>query len=90
MFLMWQGHLHVRSVFGGKDCLQLNGPDITAQLRYLLDLLTICWHFSKKPFPLFLEETGYTKENVLLQEPKAGVSCAQNAELWGSGIVFLA
>lgn len=68
-----QGHLHVRSVFGGKDCLQLKGPDITAQLRYLLDLLTICWHFSKKPFPLFLEETGYTKENVLLQEPKAGI-----------------
>jgi hypothetical protein len=69
-----QGNLHVGSVFGGKDSLLLKGPDITAELRYLLHLLTLCWHFSKKPFPLFLEETGYSKENVLLQEPKAGVS----------------
>jgi hypothetical protein len=66
--------LHVGSVFGGKDSLLLEGPDITAELGYLLNLLTLCWHFSKKPFPLFLEETGYSKENVLLQEPKAGVS----------------
>ncbi|XP_059458080.1 uncharacterized protein LOC132187700 isoform X2 [Corylus avellana] len=68
-----QGNLHVGSVFGGKDSLLLKGPDITAELRYLLNLLTLCWHFSKKPFPLFLEETGYSKENVLLQEPKAGI-----------------
>ncbi|RXH88876.1 hypothetical protein DVH24_000475 [Malus domestica] len=27
----------------------------------------------QKPFPLFLEETGYSEENVLLQEPKAGI-----------------
>ncbi|XP_062155839.1 uncharacterized protein LOC133863768 isoform X1 [Alnus glutinosa] len=68
-----QGNLHVGSVFGGKDSLLLEGPDITAELGYLLNLLTLCWHFSKKPFPLFLEETGYSKENVLLQEPKAGI-----------------
>ncbi|GMY34799.1 hypothetical protein FCV25MIE_30041 [Fagus crenata] len=68
-----QGNLHVSSVFGGKDSIQLEGPDIAAELRYLLNLLTLCWHFSKKPFRLFLEETGYSAENVLLQEPKAGI-----------------
>ncbi|KAL6996241.1 hypothetical protein U1Q18_006375 [Sarracenia purpurea var. burkii] len=68
-----QGNLHVESVFAGKESLQLKGPEITAELRYLLNLLTLCWHFSKKSFPLFLEETGYSKENVLLQEPKAGI-----------------
>ncbi|XP_022721619.1 uncharacterized protein LOC111279021 isoform X6 [Durio zibethinus] len=68
-----QGHMHVASVFGGKDSIDLKGPDITAELRYLLNLLTLCWHFSKKPFPLFLEETGYDEEDVLLQEPKAGI-----------------
>ena len=61
-------------MFGGKDSVQLKGDEITLELRYFLHLLTLCWHFSKKPFPLFLEETGFSKENVLLQEPKAGVS----------------
>lgn len=69
-----QGNFHVESVFGGKDSLQLKGLEVTAELKCLLNLLTLCWHFSKKPFPLFLEETGYSEENVLLQEPKAGVS----------------
>ncbi|GAV61432.1 Lipase_3 domain-containing protein/Lipase3_N domain-containing protein [Cephalotus follicularis] len=68
-----QGNLHVSSVFGGKESVQLKGPQIISELRYLLNLLTLCWHFSKKPFPLFLEETGYSEENVLLQEPKAGI-----------------
>lgn len=68
-----QGHLHVANVFAGEESVQLKGPEITAELRHLLNLLTLCWHFSKKPFPLFLEETGYSKENVLLQEPKAGI-----------------
>ncbi|CAA0816167.1 Unknown protein [Striga hermonthica] len=68
-----QGNLHVSREFGGKDSLQLEGPEIAAELRYLLNLLTLCWHFSKKPFPLFLEETGYSQEDVILQEPKAGI-----------------
>ncbi|KAK7294464.1 hypothetical protein RJT34_17353 [Clitoria ternatea] len=68
-----QGNYDVDSVFCGKDSVQLKGPEITAELKYLLSLLTLCWHFSKKPFPLFLEETGYTEENVLLREPKAGI-----------------
>ncbi|XP_077236385.1 mono-/di-acylglycerol lipase, N-terminal;Lipase, class 3 [Tasmannia lanceolata] len=68
-----QGNLHVASIYAGKDSVQLRGPDITSELRYLLKLLTLCLHFSKKPFPLFLEETGYSQEDVLLQEPKAGI-----------------
>ncbi|KAH9713660.1 hypothetical protein KPL71_020414 [Citrus sinensis] len=68
-----QGNLHVDSIFGGKDSVRLQGPGIIAEFRYMLNLLTLCWHFSKKTFPLFLEETGYAKEHVLLQEPKAGV-----------------
>lgn len=69
-----QGNYQVDSEFCGKDSVQLKGSEITAELKYLLNLLTLCWHFSKKPFPLFLEETGYTEENVLLREAKAGVS----------------
>ncbi|KAK4383379.1 60S ribosomal protein L2, mitochondrial [Sesamum angolense] len=68
-----QGYLHVNREFGGKDSSQLKGPEIVAELRYLLNLLTLCWHFSKKPFDLFLEETGYSHEDVILHEPKAGI-----------------
>lgn len=68
-----QGNLHVGNVFGGKDSCQLKGAEIAAELSHLLNLLTLCWHFSKKPFRLFLEETGYSQDNVLLQEPKAGI-----------------
>ncbi|KAL2933029.1 Sn1-specific diacylglycerol lipase alpha [Bienertia sinuspersici] len=68
-----QGNLCVEDVFGGNDSVQLKGPAIIAELKYLLNLLTLCWHFSKKPFPLFLEETGYSEDDVLLQEPKAGI-----------------
>ncbi|KAI3997459.1 hypothetical protein MKX01_008066 [Papaver californicum] len=68
-----QGHLHVASVFGGKYSIQLKGSEVLVELRLLVRLLTLCWHFSKKPFPLFLEETGFSQEDVLLQEPKAGI-----------------
>ncbi|KAG4950762.1 hypothetical protein JHK85_044629 [Glycine max] len=68
-----QGNYHVDSEFCGTDSVQLKGSEITAELKYLLNLLTLCWHFSKKPFPLFLEETGYSEENVLLREAKAGI-----------------
>ncbi|KAJ6820562.1 uncharacterized protein M6B38_397515 [Iris pallida] len=68
-----QGNLHVASIYAGKDSVPLRGAEITAELRYLLNLLTLCWHFSKKPFPSFLEATGYSIEDVLFQEPKAGI-----------------
>ncbi|PKA65714.1 sn1-specific diacylglycerol lipase [Apostasia shenzhenica] len=68
-----QGNLDVASIYAGDECIQLKGQKITAELRDLLNLLTMCWHFSKKPFPLFLEVTCYSYEDVLLQEPKAGI-----------------
>ncbi|KAH6758173.1 Mono-/di-acylglycerol lipase [Perilla frutescens var. frutescens] len=68
-----QGNLQVGREFGGNDSLRLKGAEIAAELRYLLNLLTLCWHFSKKSFPLFLEETGYSQVDVILQEPKAGI-----------------
>lgn len=69
-----QRNFHVASIYAGKDSVLLKGASVISELKYLLNLLTLCWHFSKKPFPLFLEATGYSVEDVLLQEPKAGVS----------------
>ena len=40
-------------------------------LRRLIDL---CFLFSKKPFPVFRELAGFSQEDVLIEEPKAGVS----------------
>lgn len=71
--LKQQGNIHISSIFCVEDSAQLQGSEIAAELKCLLHLLTVCWHFSKKPFPLFLEETGYSQESVLLQEPKAGI-----------------
>lgn len=69
-----QGNLHVASIYAGEESVPLKGAEIVAELKYLLNLLNLCWHFSKKPFPLFLEATGYSQDDVLLQKPKAGVS----------------
>lgn len=33
----------------------------------------MCMHFSKKPFPNFLEAIGFKSNQVLLEEGKAGV-----------------
>jgi hypothetical protein len=40
-------------------------------LRRLIDL---CFLFSKKSFPVFLELAGFSQEDVFIEEPKAGVS----------------
>lgn len=71
---MFQGNVPVASIYAGDDSVELNGAPVIADLKHHLNLLTLCWHFSKKPFPLFLEATGYSSEDVLMQEPKAGVS----------------
>ncbi|KAL5785139.1 hypothetical protein ACOSQ2_007531 [Xanthoceras sorbifolium] len=68
-----QGNLQVASVYAGSDCVELKGPEIIVQLNNLLELLTLCMLFSKKPFPVFLESAGYSLDDVLLQEPKAGL-----------------
>lgn len=66
--------MQVASVYAGSNCVQLKGPEIITELNNLLRLLTLCIFFSKKPFPVFLESTGYCLGDVLLQKPKAGVS----------------
>ena len=57
----------------GERSEELKGPEILSEMKELIHLITACIHFSKKPFPQFLEATGYSQECVLLQEPKAGV-----------------
>ncbi|GKV51371.1 hypothetical protein SLEP1_g58037 [Rubroshorea leprosula] len=68
-----QGNLQVASVYAGNNSVELNGPEIIGELNSLLRLLTLCMLFSKKPFPVFLESAGYSKDDVLLQKPKAGL-----------------
>lgn len=68
-----QGQSQIVSVYTGEGTQELRGPDVIAELKELLTLITSCIHFSKKPFPQFLEATGYSLDSVLLQEPKAGL-----------------
>ncbi|KAI3804540.1 hypothetical protein L1987_26158 [Smallanthus sonchifolius] len=68
-----QGNVQVASVYAGENSIQLKGPEIIAELKHYLQLLTICILFSKKPFPVFLESAGYSEADVLLQKPKAGI-----------------
>ncbi|XP_072985464.1 uncharacterized protein [Typha latifolia] len=68
-----QGNLHVASVYAGSNCEQLKGSEIMSELIYSLRLLNFCMLFSKKPFPVFLKSAGFSQEDVLLQEPKAGL-----------------
>ncbi|KAJ0609172.1 putative fungal lipase-like domain, mono-/di-acylglycerol lipase, alpha/Beta hydrolase [Helianthus annuus] len=68
-----QGNVQVASVYAGENSIQLKGPEIVAELKHYLQLLTLCILFSKKPFPVFLESAGYTEADVLLQKPKAGI-----------------
>ncbi|KAK1294322.1 hypothetical protein QJS10_CPA16g01579 [Acorus calamus] len=68
-----QGNIQPASVYAGSNCVQLKGPEIVADLIHFLRLISLCILFSKKPFPVFLESAGYTIEDVLLQEPKAGL-----------------
>ncbi|CAA2996753.1 lipase calmodulin-binding heat-shock [Olea europaea subsp. europaea] len=68
-----QDYLQVASVYAGENCGQLKGPEIIDQLYHYLKLLTFCYLFSKKPFPIFLESSGYSGADVLLQKPKAGI-----------------
>ncbi|KAE8679932.1 putative Chaperone DnaJ-domain superfamily protein [Hibiscus syriacus] len=66
-----QGNFQVASVYGGDNCLELNGEEIKKELNNLLRLLTLCMLFSKKPFPVFLDSAGHSQEDVLLHKPKA-------------------
>ncbi|XP_030545598.1 uncharacterized protein LOC115751755 [Rhodamnia argentea] len=68
-----QGDISVASIYAGSNCIRLGGPEILAKVNHLLRLLTLCMLFSKKPFPVFLESSGYSQEDVLLQKPKAAL-----------------
>ncbi|KAM5568886.1 hypothetical protein ABKV19_016418 [Rosa sericea] len=68
-----QGNLQVASVYAGSDSVQLKGAKIIEELNYYLKLLTLCYLFSKKPFPVFLESGGFSMEDVLFQKPKAAL-----------------
>lgn len=68
-----QGDISVASIYAGSNCIRLGGPEILAKVNHLLRFLTLCMLFSKKPFPVFLESSGYSQEDVLLQKPKAAL-----------------
>ncbi|KAJ4968000.1 hypothetical protein NE237_014701 [Protea cynaroides] len=68
-----QDPVQVASVYAGSDCIQLKGPEIRAELTHHLRLMNLCMLFSKKSFSVFLEYAGCSKEDVLLQETKAGL-----------------
>lgn len=68
-----QGSQQVASVYAGESSVELKGPEIIALLYHYLKLLTLCYLFSKKQFAVFLESTGYSQADVLLQKPKAGL-----------------
>ncbi|KAI4381826.1 hypothetical protein MLD38_007863 [Melastoma candidum] len=68
-----QGILRACDVFGGEGCVQVTDRGMIPELRYLMKLLTLCWYFSKKSFPVFLKENGYSEENILLHQPKPGI-----------------
>ncbi|XP_008807374.2 uncharacterized protein LOC103719764 [Phoenix dactylifera] len=68
-----QGNLQVDSVYAGNNCTELKGREVMVELIYLLRFLNLCMWFSKNPFQVFLENAGCSQEDVLLQEPKAGL-----------------
>ncbi|WOL15817.1 hypothetical protein Cni_G24598 [Canna indica] len=68
-----QGNREVASVYAGCNCLELKGCEIMVQLTHMLRLLTLCFLFSKKPYPVLLETAGYTEEDVLFKRTNAGL-----------------
>jgi len=63
----------VAEAFINEESQLIHGPNILNELREYLRVLIMCIHFSKKPFPNFLEATGFKSDQVLHEEGKAGV-----------------
>ncbi|URD90610.1 Lipase (class 3) [Musa troglodytarum] len=68
-----RGNREVASVFAGSNCIELKGCGIMVDLIHMLRLLNLCFLFSKKPYAVLLESAGYTEDDVLHKEPKAGL-----------------
>ncbi|XP_073393688.1 uncharacterized protein [Physcomitrium patens] len=71
--LKHQSHEHVAKAFAIDGSKQIDGLNMLSELREYLRVLIMCMHFSKKPFPLFLEAIGFNVDQVLLEEGKAGI-----------------
>lgn len=71
--MLFQGNREVASVFAGSNCIELKGCGIMVDLIHMLRLLNLCFLFSKKPYAVLLESAGYTEDDVLHKEPKAGL-----------------
>ncbi|KAJ3703830.1 hypothetical protein LUZ61_007535 [Rhynchospora tenuis] len=61
----------IQQDYAGKGSLQLKGDETVSELMYLLNYLRLCFYFSKRPFPEFLQYGGYCQDNVLIQNSKA-------------------
>ena len=70
--------LPLASVYARSNCIELKGHEIMEEMIVLRRLIDMCFLFSKKPFPVFLELAGFSQEDVLIEEPKAGVSIGSN------------
>ncbi|GBG70116.1 hypothetical protein CBR_g5746 [Chara braunii] len=68
-----QGNCEVVAAFAGEESVHLEGPEAVAELKELSRLLDVCLHFSKKPFLQFLEATGFSTDQVLQKEGRAGL-----------------